>query len=167
MEANEQLTRLASLQESLISKQREALLAVTTTCAQLAEVEQKRANLKAQLSGQRSKLLIAASQFNDVSSAVSQLAEGGNPAPISAGKTGAITLEAVEKIQAAVFEVTESCLKSEQLALSAGDANGLIITVNEIVEEAISKGGAEEEPQDTISRQQHLIAALLPVTDGE
>jgi hypothetical protein len=166
-EENERLKGLVALQESLITKQREALLAVTSTSAELAEVEQKRTALNAQLSAQKSQLLIAATEFGDVSSAVSQAVEGSEPLPISAGKTGTITLEAIEKIQAAVFAVTESCLKSGQLAVSAGDANGLILAVNEILEEAISKGGAEEDPQDTISRQAHLISALLPATDGE
>jgi hypothetical protein len=166
-EENERLKRLVALQESLVTKQREALLAVTNTCTELAEVEQKRTALKAQLSAQKSKLLIAASHFGEVSSAISQAVEGSNPPSISAGKPGTIALETVEKIQAAVFALTESSLKSGKLAVSAGDANALVLAVNEILEEAISRGGAEEDPQDTISRQAHLIAALLPATDGE
>jgi myosin heavy subunit len=161
-EENKRLKQILELQDQLIKKQRAVLLEVAKTSAELAEVEKQRAVLKAKLASQKSVLLVSASETAQVSSIIEKVIEASAPPPLSAGKSGEVTLNAIEKIQAQVFAVTETCMKDPNMSVSIDIANQLIFAVNDVLEAAIQSGAAEEPPEDTIKRQSYLISALVP-----
>jgi hypothetical protein len=162
---NQRLKALLEQTDSLIAEQRAALLDVARLSGELVTVEADRSALKSRLASQKSVLLVTASQVAGVSAAVDQLLDGANQPAISAGPAGAAALEAIEKIQAAVFAVTESCLQSESLVVPVAEANALVCTVNDIVEDVVRKGAAVEDTPDTVRRQSYIISALVPQPD--
>jgi myosin heavy subunit len=166
LQENERLKKLLTLQEELIKKQRAALLEVTKTAAELAEIEKQRTLLKSRLASQKSQLLVSASEAAQVSSLIDKIIEDSSPPPLSAGKTGELTLSAIEKIQAQTFAVTEQCMKDPNMSVPIDVANQLIFAVNDVVEAVIRSGAAEEPPEDTIKRQSYLISALVPPQEG-
>jgi hypothetical protein len=159
---SKRLKELAARQESLITKQREALLAVSKTSSELAAVEWQRSAIKTQLTAQKSKLLVAAGEASTVTSLISQATGGDEKSPISSGRSGPAVLEAIEKIQAIVFTVTEDCLKEENLAVNSSGASALICTVSDVIERAMNAARIDEDPEDTITRQSYVIQALAP-----
>jgi hypothetical protein len=163
----ERLGALAAEQESLIAKQREALLAASETSTKLAAVERQRSALKAQLAAQKSRLLVAAGEASTLTATLSQALEGGESRAISSGAFGSAVLEAIEKIQGVVFEVTEDALKDENLAVSPPSTSALICTVSEIIEQTLKRAGIDEDPEDTINRQSCVIQALAVPSEAE
>jgi hypothetical protein len=161
-EGHETLTALLAKSDDLIARHREGLLEVARLSAELAEIEKRRAVLKSALASQKVKLLIISAETAEVSQLIERAVQPGDQAPISAGLSGTIALESVEKIQAAVFALTEKCLGSDRLTVAREDAGALICTVSDIVEEAVNAGGAQEAPEDTIRRLSGVIAAIAP-----
>jgi hypothetical protein len=161
LEENERLKSLVALADSLIAKQRDALTDVARLCTELSAVEAQRSALKNRLASQKSTLLVAASEVAGVTVAVDQSLEGAAEAPISAGPAGAAALEAIEKIQAAVFAVTQSCLQSDKFTVQVGEANALVCTVSDIIDDVVKKGAAVEDTEDTVRRQSYIISAFV------
>jgi hypothetical protein len=154
----ELLTSLIARSDELISRHREGLLEVARLSSELAEIEKRRAVLKGALASQKSRLLITAAETADVSRLIGQALEAeGEAAP-----AGSAALQPIEKIQAAVFALTEKCLSSQNLTVAQEDADALVCTVSEVLEEAVKAGAAQEAPEDTIRRQSYVISALLP-----
>jgi hypothetical protein len=161
-EAHDLLAALVTRSDELIARHREGLLEVARLSAELAEIEKRRAVLKSALASQKSKLLITAAETAEVSQLIEQAVEAGEQAPIASGASGNVALQSIEKIQAAVFALTEKCLSSQNLTVAQEDADALICAVSDVVEEAVKAGGALEAPEDTIRRQSFVISALVP-----
>jgi hypothetical protein len=164
-ETHDLLSSLIAKSDELISRQREGLLEVARLSAELAEIEKRRAVLKSALASQKSKLLITAAETAEVNQLIEQAVEAGGQAPVASGASGNVALQSIEKIQAAVFALTEKCLSSQTLTVGQEDADALICTVSDVLEEAVKAGGAQEAPEDTIRRQSYVISALLPQPD--
>lgn len=160
---NRKLKQLIAIQDALIKKQREGLLEVAKTAAELSAVEQERAKLRKKLNSQKTKLLVAAAESTDASSIIEQTLSESTPSEsIANGATGTTTLKAIEFIQSGLFALTESCLKSQDLSVPPEAVNALISNVNDVIQNAIDSGVAKESPEDTIRRQSFVITSLVP-----
>jgi hypothetical protein len=73
---------------------------------------------------------------------------------------GPAVLEAIEKIEAIVFTVTEDALKDQDLAVSPSGASALICIVGDIIAQTMKDAGIDEDPEDAIARQSYVIQAL-------
>jgi hypothetical protein len=65
--------------------------------------------------------------------AIQRSIETDSQVQIAAGVSGATVLEAIEKIQTAVFALTEKCLESEKLSVPLEDASALSCAVSDIL----------------------------------
>ncbi|OHT05495.1 hypothetical protein TRFO_26767 [Tritrichomonas foetus] len=158
-EENHRYKQLLSIQDALIDKQRAALAEIAKTSQELQAVEEKRNQLKNQLSSQKSKLLIAASESSDLQTLIEQTVGADNSSPMT---TSPVALKCVEDIQKAVFSLTEAALKEDNLSIPAENMSDVILTVSEIIQNAISSGAAKETTEDTVRRQSFVISSLVP-----
>jgi hypothetical protein len=164
-ETHEVLASILAKSEDLISRQRESLLEVARLSSELAEIEKRRSVLKAALASKKAKLLIGAAETSEVIQSFEQAVESGGQSSVASSSAGTVALQAIEKIQAAVFGLTEKALRNDNLQADSDDANALISTVNDVIEEAIKSGGIIEAPADTVRRQSYVISALLPQSE--
>jgi chromosome segregation ATPase len=159
-EGTDALSSLLARSDALISRHRDGLLEVARLSAELAEIEKRRSVLKAALASQKTKILVTAAETAEVNRLIEAAIDSGGQEPIASGASGAAALQAIEKIQAAVFTLTEKCMQSEKLSLGPEDADALVCTVSDVIEEAVKNGSVVEAPEDTVRRQGHVIAAL-------
>jgi hypothetical protein len=88
------------------------------------------------------KLLVTAAETSEISQLIESSLEPGSQTPIASGTAA---LEPIEKSQTEVFALTEKSLSSEKLQVGVEDANALICTVNDILEESIKGENVVEE----------------------
>lgn len=159
-EENRRLKMLSSIQNSLVSKQRETIMEVAKTSQELQEVEKKRLALKKKLSDLKTKTLIASSETAEVTKIIEKVVD--TEPSIVTGAKGSDALKAIEAIQSLIFNVTEKCLKAEDLSADGDALSDLVAGVSEVIESTISTGSAKEQSEDTIRRQGYVISTMIP-----
>ena len=148
---NKRLQQILAIQQSLVEKQRKYLVDIAETTKELLEVEKKRNELKAILSTQKSGLLIAASEAQEASTLVGEVLQAAPDAPpVSATESGQFAAKIVDAVSSEIFQLTEKCLKSEDLSISNNDIQGSIIAINQLVQKLIDAVIAIESPEDSI-----------------
>jgi hypothetical protein len=167
LQENKRLKALISVQNTLVEKHRQALAEVAKTSAELAAIEKQRIQLKQKLSAQKSKLLVGASEAAEMAAIVERSLERNGVPAIANSEAGSVALNAITKIQAALAQVVQASLKSEDLSVSSDDMTALICNVSDILESATKTGAVSESLEDQVKRQALVISSLLPGDDGE
>lgn len=166
-EENAVLTKVSQYQQELIERQRQLLKDVAQTNAELLAIEQKRAELKSKLSSQKTALLVAASEAQETSSIIRSVLENAPDTPMSSTKSSQMTLKIVDAISQSIFQLTESCIESQNLSIDSSKLQGTIADVNNLIQKVMDAGLAQESSEDTIRRQSYLISALVQTKDQE
>ena len=165
---NKRLHQILAIQKTLMEKQRKYLLDIATTTKELLEVELKRKALKEKLASQKTALLIAASEAQETQNIVGEVIQAAPDAPpISSTESGQFAAKIVDAISSQVFEMTEQCLKSQDLSISSTDIQSAIISINQLIQKVIDAGIATESPEDTIRRQSYAISSLVSTPEEE
>ena len=165
---NKRLKQLLSIQDALIEKQRSVLCDVAAKAQELRKLEDEREKLRNKLNQQKTQLLVAGSESQDVSELIETVLGEDSVVPeVSESPAGENTLKVIEQIQASVFELTQACLNSPDLSVSPDQVTALITDVNNMIDEAVNNGLAKESPEDTIRRQSFVITSMIQEpTDG-
>ena len=165
---NKRLNQLMTIQDALIQKQRASLQEVSATATSLRAVEAQRAKLRAQLSLQKSKLLVSASESKDASSLIDEtLAQGDIPPLLSTGAAGVAALKVVETLQANMMAMLQDCIKSPTLSVPSERVMEVILDINEVLQKLVDAGIVKESPENTIRRQAYVIQGLDAGADDE
>lgn len=159
-EENQKLKQLLSIQETLMQKQREALLNVAELSSQLMEVDKQRKALQEELLTQRTQLLLDSAESKRLSATIEEVLSDAN-IPVSDPETSQVILQSIEDIQKGVFTVTESSLQQEDLKVKPEEVKTLVKNINTIIESAIQSGTIKEDPEDTVRRQGYVIDTLI------
>ena len=167
-EENSRLNKLLEVQDQLIEKQRILLKEVAETSSELYEILEKMKELKQKLFDQKKMLLVDSSESSQASSIIDEVVSQQTPPPsIANSPSGNLALKAVEIVGKQIFDLTESCLKSNELSVPAESIRELLAKVNDVIEASIRSGNATESEEDQIRRQSFIISALVPQPEEE
>lgn len=165
---NNRLKQIYAIQESVMEKQRQLLKEVAKTSAELLEVERKRAELKEKLASQKTSLLTASAEAQEVSSIIEEILVNAPP-PLEMSKTpsGNLALKVIETVGQNISEITNMCINSQNLSVPADHLNQAVVTLNELIQKLVDANVAIESPEDTINRQSFVISSLVRATQEE
>ncbi|EAY08211.1 hypothetical protein TVAG_308170 [Trichomonas vaginalis G3] len=159
---NTQLKKILQIQDTLIEKQRKLLQEVSQTSNELLEVENKRKEIKEKLSSQKTELLVTSSSAQQVSTIIQNTLASGQGSPeISETQSGKFALKLIEAISRSIYQITEDCIKSETLSVSADRIHAAINDADTVIQKIIDAGLATESQEDTIRRNSYTIYSLV------